>query len=113
MRSVVDLSTGVVSHTSVVSNAMDLTRTRFFYQLTLAVTTSTTYIASKKNLHDDNYLENTITIDSQTIHKSYKVWQWLKTDRQTLIMHLLVRIMGGTPDNGCFQAALTMVRRLI
>ena len=30
MRSVVDLSTGVVSHTSVVSNAMDLTRTRFF-----------------------------------------------------------------------------------
>ena len=47
VRSVVDLSTGVVSHTSVVLNAMDLTRTRFFYQLTLAVTTSTTYIASK------------------------------------------------------------------
>ena len=47
VRSVVDLSTGVVSHTSVVSNAMDLTRTRFFYQLTLAVTTSTTYIARK------------------------------------------------------------------
>ena len=64
VRSVVDLSTGVVSHTSVVLNAMDLTRTRFFYQLTLAVTTSTTYIASK-TYTKTNTLGNTITINSQ------------------------------------------------
>ena len=33
VRSVVDLSTGVVSHTSVVLNAMDLTRTNSFISL--------------------------------------------------------------------------------
>ena len=60
VRSVVDLSIGVVSHTSVVSNAMDLTRTRFFYQLTLAVKTSTTYIART------TYTKET---QSQLIHK--------------------------------------------
>ena len=41
VRSAVDLSTGVVSHTSVVSNAIGLTKTKFFYQLTLTATTST------------------------------------------------------------------------
>ena len=55
MRSVVDLSTGVVSNTSVVSNAIGLTRNKIllsayiscynFYQLTL---TSTAYTKTNK-----------------------------------------------------------------
>ena len=62
MRSVVDLSTGVVSHTSVVLNAMNLTQNKILLSVYISCLQLIPLKLLVKILHEDSY---TIHIKSQ------------------------------------------------